>query len=440
MNPNGVDPARFRPDGPRTARSADPLVLDVGRLSHQRGPDIAVAALALMRTPSVRLRLVGDGPDRAGIERQAATLGVADRVELAGRRPDTAPDVRAADVVVVPARYDGMALVTLEAMACGAAIVATRVAGSSCLDGAGILVPPEDPRSLAEAVDALLAMPGERKRLGSAARAQAVERYPLERSVEHTLALWRELGVTPAHNRRAPEKPAGFPAGSEGGIVTGGETHAPVTLASIARILWRQKIVSAGVFLLIFVIGCTVVLVRPRTYESSSSIALLPVSYDTNVLQNYPNLIGSLIPTYVQLVSSPALLDRVAAGLPFHTSGPELANQVSAQSLSNAAVIDIVARSGNPTQARQIAAETTRVFLSQLQGNGVVEPQIYGLPSANPTVAPPGTSLLLTLVFVLALVFALAAGLIWERLPPATSAAAADLGADLPDQPGKGRS
>jgi glycosyltransferase involved in cell wall biosynthesis len=214
VNPNGVDPVRFRPDGPRAARTDDPLVLDVGRLCHQRGPDIAVSALALMRTPSVRLRLVGDGPDRARIERQAATLGIADRVELAGFTPDTAPDVRAADVVVVPSRYDGMALVTLEAMACGAAIVATRVAGSSCLDGAGILVPPEDPRSLAEAVDALLAMPSERERLGSAARAQAVERYSLESSVEHTLALWRALGVAPASNRRATQSPAGFPAGA----------------------------------------------------------------------------------------------------------------------------------------------------------------------------------------------------------------------------------
>jgi glycosyltransferase involved in cell wall biosynthesis len=214
VNPNGVDPARFRPDGPRAARNDDPLVLDVGRLCHQRAPDIAVAALAHMRTPSVRLRLVGDGPDRASIQRQAAALGVADRVELAGFRPDTAPDLRAADVVVVPARYDGMALVTLEAMACGAAIVATRVAGSSCLDGVGILVPPEDPRSLAEAVDALLARPGERARLGSAARAQAVGRYSLERSIGQTLALWRELGVRPGHNQRAPEEPAGFPAGS----------------------------------------------------------------------------------------------------------------------------------------------------------------------------------------------------------------------------------
>lgn len=202
--------------------------------------------------------------------------------------------------------------------------------------------------------------------------------------------------------------------------MTGSETHAPVTPAKVGRILWRQKIVGAGVFLLIFLIGCTLVLVRPRTYESSSSIALLPESANTDVLQNYPNLLASLIPTYVQLVSSPALLDQVAAGLPFHTSGPALANQVSAQSLSSAAVITIVAQSGDPTQARQIATETTKVFLGQLQDNGVVIPTVYGLPSATPTPAPPRTSLLLLLVLVLAVILAAAAGLIWDRVPAPT--------------------
>ena len=203
--------------------------------------------------------------------------------------------------------------------------------------------------------------------------------------------------------------------------MTGSQTHAPVTPAAIGRILWRQRIVSAVAFLVILAIGSTLVLVRSTTYESSSSIALLPVSTNTNVLQNYPNLIASLIPTYVQLVSSPALLDRVAAGLPFPTSGPVLANQVSAQSMSNAAVINIVARSGSPSQARQIATETTKVFLSQLRGNGVVVPKIYGLPSATPTLAPPHTSLLLALVLVLALILAAAAGLIWDRLSAATA-------------------
>ena len=94
-----------------------------------------------MRTPAVRLRLVGDGEDRAAIDQQVDALGLTGRVELVGFRPDPAPDLRAADVVVIPSRYDGMSLVLLEAMACGAAVVATRVPGTSALDGAGVLVP-----------------------------------------------------------------------------------------------------------------------------------------------------------------------------------------------------------------------------------------------------------------------------------------------------------
>lgn len=202
------------------------------------------------------------------------------------------------------------------------------------------------------------------------------------------------------------------------------ETHDAVTPVTVGRILRRQKLVVAIVFLLIAAVGSAVVLTRPTTYRSTSSIALLPESANTSVLPNYPNLITSLIPTYVQMVSSPALLDRVAAGLPFPTSGQALANDVTAQSLSSAAVIDIVAQSGNPTQARQIATETTSVFLSQIRGNGVVVPKIYGLPSATPTPAPPPTSLLLTLVLVLAVILGLAAGLIWDRLSAAAGQAA----------------
>jgi glycosyltransferase involved in cell wall biosynthesis len=196
--PNGVDVTRFSPDGTVAARADDPLVVSVGRLSHQRGPDVAVAALALMRTPGTRLRLVGDGEDRAKIAHQASELGLAQRVELIGFRPDPAPDLRAADVVIVPSRYDGMALVLLEAMACGAAIVATRVAGCSALDAAGILVPIEEPALLAKAVDELLADTVRRTQLGKAARRRAVERYSVQRSQSDTVALWQETGVLPA--------------------------------------------------------------------------------------------------------------------------------------------------------------------------------------------------------------------------------------------------
>lgn len=198
VNPNGVDSRRFSPEGPAADRPEAPLLVCVGRLCHARAPDVAVAALALMRTPSARLRLIGDGEDRAAVEELVTALGLDGRVEFIGFRPEPAPDLRAADVVVIPSRYDGMALVLLEAMACGAAIVATRVPGTSALGEAGQLVPIEDPRSLAEAVDALLADPQRRQRLGAAARAQVVENYSLERSLRGILNLWQGLGAQPA--------------------------------------------------------------------------------------------------------------------------------------------------------------------------------------------------------------------------------------------------
>ena len=201
VNQNGVDLSRFCPLGPVASRPEQPLVVCVGRLCHARAPDVAVAALALMRTPDVHLRLVGEGQDRAAIENQVSALGLTGRVELVGFRPDPAPDLRAADVVMVPSRYDGMALVLLEAMACGAAVVATRVPGSSALEGAGQLVPVEDPQALAAAVDALLADPDQGRSLGLAARERVVENYSLQRSVDGTIGLWRRLGACPPSDR-----------------------------------------------------------------------------------------------------------------------------------------------------------------------------------------------------------------------------------------------
>ena len=167
---------------------------------------MAVAALALMRTPSVRLRLVGDGEDRGAVEELVTALGLDRRVEFSGFRHEPAPDLRAADVVVIPSRYDGMALILLEAMACGAAIVATRVPGASALGEAGQLIPREDPRSLAQAVDALLADPQRRQQLGSPApRVRAVENYLLHRSLRGILKLWQSLGAQPATGLPDPE-------------------------------------------------------------------------------------------------------------------------------------------------------------------------------------------------------------------------------------------
>ncbi|HEY2550985.1 MAG TPA: hypothetical protein VGI64_10460 [Streptosporangiaceae bacterium] len=182
------------------------------------------------------------------------------------------------------------------------------------------------------------------------------------------------------------------------------------------RILWRRKLVCLIVFALVAVTGTGVLLSRHKVYQSTSSVALLPVSSNSSVLPNYPNLIASLIPTYVQLVSSPLLLREVATRLPFSTTPAELANDVHAESLSSAAVISIVAQRPNPVQARELAAATTAAFLSSVKGNGVVIPKIYAQPTTPKSPAMANRKIVLASILALAIIVGLAAGLAWDRL------------------------
>jgi Mrp family chromosome partitioning ATPase len=182
------------------------------------------------------------------------------------------------------------------------------------------------------------------------------------------------------------------------------------------RALWRRKLVCLAVAVIVLAGGSAFAATRPRLYQSTSSVALLPVSTNASVLPNYPNLIASLIPTYVQLVSSPTLLNRVAATLPFYISGSELASEVHAEALSSAAVINIVGQSPNPGRAQEIAATVTDAFLARVRGNGVVVAQVYGRPTVPTQPSSPELKLLLGVILALAICLGLAAGLIWDRL------------------------
>ena len=193
-------------------------------------------------------------------------------------------------------------------------------------------------------------------------------------------------------------------------------SHDAITPQRVARVLWRRRLVCSLVAAAVFLAGAGFLLVRPKTYESTSSVALLPVSTNPGILPNYPNLIASLIPTYVQLVSSPVLLNQVAATLPFAISETQLANDVHAESLSSAAVIDIVAQSPSATEAQQIASRTTAVFLTELSGNGVVIPSIYAEPVVPSKPAPPSIKLMLAAIVALGIVLGIGAGLLWDRL------------------------
>ena len=193
--PNGVDREHFSQEGEVADRSDDPLVVCVGRLSKQKGQDIAIKAMSMMENQQARLRLVGDEyppGERERLQNLADSLGVADRIEWWGKVADAAPQFRAADVVIAPSRWEGMSLVFLEAMACGSAMIVADVAGSQALGSAGVVVPVEDPESLAKEIDALLADPAGRRQLALAARERSAT-FDLDLTLNRTLELWAEL-------------------------------------------------------------------------------------------------------------------------------------------------------------------------------------------------------------------------------------------------------
>jgi glycosyltransferase involved in cell wall biosynthesis len=153
------------------------LVAAAGRLTPEKGfADLIAAADAL--PPDVDVLVFGDGPERAGLEAQRAALRTGARVRLAGQRPDAAEYVAAADVCVVPSRWEeAFCLAAAEPLARGRPLVATRVGAIPELvrDGVtGLLVPPADPPALAGALQRLLDAPDLAAALGQSARAHLV--------------------------------------------------------------------------------------------------------------------------------------------------------------------------------------------------------------------------------------------------------------------------
>ena len=198
-----------------------------------------------------------------------------------------------------------------------------------------------------------------------------------------------------------------------------------VPLQRAVRILWRRKFVCLAVVAVILAGGASWLLTRPKVYQSASMVALLPVASNAGVLPNYPNLVASLVPTYVQLVSSPVLLDQVAATAPFHITEAQLASEVHGESMSSAAVISIVVDDANAVRAQEIAATTTAAFLDRLQRNGVVVPQVYGRPTVPDKPYGPNVKLVLAVLIALALICGAAAGLARDRLAGQPAAAPA---------------
>lgn len=161
--PNGIDTARFHPDGAARAEkraelgfdAAAPLLLHVGRLVPEKNQALLLDAFARLPSSlaSARLLMAGDGPERAALDRRIGALGLGDRVRLLGTRADVPALLNAADVFALSSDIEGMPLVVGEAMACGCPVVATDAAGvAQMVDGFGQVVPRGDVDALAAAL------------------------------------------------------------------------------------------------------------------------------------------------------------------------------------------------------------------------------------------------------------------------------------------------
>lgn len=200
--PNGI-PDRPSGDGAR-ARSelglaaSDPVVGTVCGLRPEKELETALRALGRLapHRPRLRFVVVGDGPERARLERLAEELGVT--CLFLGHRPnDEVPDLLAAmDVLVCSSRFEGMPLAVLEWMAAGKAIVASRVGGLPTILGngrEGVLVPPRDYAAFALEIARLLDDPTERRRLGDAAQRRQREEFRFDQTVALLETLYERL-------------------------------------------------------------------------------------------------------------------------------------------------------------------------------------------------------------------------------------------------------
>jgi glycosyltransferase involved in cell wall biosynthesis len=201
--PNGVDVARFSSTTPVDLAqfgipSGSQVLLTVGRLDRQKGLGdlIEAAALVIPKYPRAHFLLVGEGPERAPIERLVRAKGLTDHVHLAGWRPDIPELLAAGQALVLSSVWEGMPNVVLEAMAAGLPVIATRVEGTpeSVTDGeTGILVPPQSPAALAAGIEGLLDDAARAGAMGRAGRERAAAHFSWDAMVDRYNELYASL-------------------------------------------------------------------------------------------------------------------------------------------------------------------------------------------------------------------------------------------------------
>lgn len=204
--PNGIELPADSPAGADLRRELGlapgrPVIGSIARLCPEKGHGDLLQAAGLLagRWPDLALVLVGDAPAGSAhareLRRRVAALGLAGRVHFCGYRPRAADLATAFDIHVTSSLAEPFGLATLEAMAQGRPVVATRSGGSPevVADGVeGFLVPPGDPARLAARLDCLLDSPGLRRAMGERGRARAARDFGLDLMARRTEAVYRQ--------------------------------------------------------------------------------------------------------------------------------------------------------------------------------------------------------------------------------------------------------
>ena len=211
---NGIDLTRYAGTGAGSPIRTElglpkdaPLVIMLARLNPQKGVDdfIKAAAMVRLKRPDVRFLLVGEklkyigdgwGPDagyHSYLHELCVNLGVDDSIVFTGHRSDVPALLAEGALSVLPTHSEGLSNTLLESMAAGLPIIATRVGGNPELveDGVnGILVPPQAPATLANAILRILDDPALAQRFSAAARVKAREYFSMEKMIGDTEALY----------------------------------------------------------------------------------------------------------------------------------------------------------------------------------------------------------------------------------------------------------
>jgi glycosyltransferase involved in cell wall biosynthesis len=173
-------------------------IVSIGRMAKVKGYDVLIRTMALLKEKgrNAHLILIGDGPERASLEKLSAALGLSDRISFPGwlSGPKKFQFLSACDLYVMSSLHEGFGVVLLEAMFCGLPIVATNKGGQTDIitDGKnGILVSPGDAKVLDDAISDMMSSPDKRKSMSLANR-ENVKRYNISSVAERYMNAFTE--------------------------------------------------------------------------------------------------------------------------------------------------------------------------------------------------------------------------------------------------------